>query len=171
MSPTAGTRAAGPSKWCPSSATSPRQPESAVRQNPRADAAPVFAALGDETRLGLVARLSTEGPLSIAQLTQGGQVTRQAVTKHLHVLANAGVARSRLRGRERIWELEPEALVEARAYLERVSAQWDVVLARLQQFVEREESEAGSKSSERSGDHEHQGRDDCHNRSRPERGP
>ena len=107
-----------------------------MNQNPRADAAPVFAALGDETRLRLVARLSTEGPLSIAQLTQGGHVTRQAVTKHLHVLADAGVARSRQRGRERIWELEPEALREARTYLERVSAQWDVVLARLRRFVE-----------------------------------
>ena len=141
-----------------------------MNQSPRADAAPVFAALGDETRLRLVARLSTQGPLSIAQLTQGGRVTRQAVTKHLHVLADAGVARSRPRGRERIWELEPEALLDARAYLESVSAQWDVVLARLRQFVEREESEASSKSPERSGDHEHQGRDDYHNRSRLERG-
>lgn len=105
-----------------------------------ADTAPVFAALGDETRLRLVTRLSTEGPLSIAQLTQGGRVTRQAVTKHLHVLADAGVASGRQRGRERVWALEPEALLVARAYLERVSAQWDVVLARLQQFVEREES-------------------------------
>ena len=78
-----------------------------MHQSLSADAAPVFAALGDETRLRLVARLSSEGPLSIAQLTRGGQVTRQAVTKHLHVLADAGVARSRRRGRERIWELEP----------------------------------------------------------------
>jgi DNA-binding transcriptional ArsR family regulator len=105
------------------------------------EAAPVFAALGDETRLRLVARLSTEGPLSIGQLTQGEHVTRQAVTKHLHVLADAGVAHSRQRGRERIWEFEPETLREARAYLERVSATWDVALARLQEFVEREESE------------------------------
>jgi DNA-binding transcriptional ArsR family regulator len=97
--------------------------------------------LGDETRLRLVARLSTEGPLSIAQLTQGGYVTRQAVTKHLHVLAHAGIARSQPRGRERIWELDPLALLEARAYLERVSAQWDVVLARLQQFVELERTD------------------------------
>jgi DNA-binding transcriptional ArsR family regulator len=115
-----------------------------VHQNLRADAAPVFAALGDETRLRLIARLSTEGPLSIAQLTQGGQVTRQAVTKHLHVLADAGVAHSRQRGRERIWELEPEALLEARVYLEQVSARWDVVLARLQQFVEREERDVAT---------------------------
>jgi len=105
---------------------------------PATEAAPVFAALGDETRLRLVARLSSEGPLSIAQLTWGEQVTRQAVTKHLNVLAGAGVARSRPRGRERIWELEPGALLEARAYLESVSARWDVVLARLQRFVEEE---------------------------------
>jgi DNA-binding transcriptional ArsR family regulator len=115
-----------------------------VDWNLRADAAPVFAALGDGTRLRLVARLSREGPLSISQLTEGGHVTRQAVTKHLHVLAGAGVARSRQRGRERIWELEPKALLEARAYLERVSAQWDVVLARLQEFVEREGTETGA---------------------------
>ena len=108
------------------------------------DTASVFAALGDETRLRLVARLSREGPLSIVQLTQGGHVTRQAVTKHLHVLAEAGIARSRPRGRERIWELEPEALLEARAYLERVSSQWDVVLARLQQFVEFEGTDSAT---------------------------
>lgn len=120
-----------------------------MNQYPRADAAPVFAALGDETRLRLVARLSTEGPLSIAQLTQGGHVTRQAVTKHLHVLADAGVARGRQRGRERIWELEPEALFEARAYLERVSAQWDVVLTRLQQFVELEGMDTATDTKQR----------------------
>lgn len=114
-----------------------------------ASAAPVFAALGDETRLRLVARLSTEGPLSITRLTQGGHVTRQAVTKHLHVLAGAGVARSRQRGRERIWELEPEALREARAYLERVSTQWDVVLARLQRFVELEGMDIGTNTKQR----------------------
>jgi DNA-binding transcriptional ArsR family regulator len=68
-------------------------------------------------------------------------VTRQAVTKHLHVLADAAVARGRQRGRERIWELEPEALLEVRAYLEKVSAQWDVVLARLQNFVELEDTD------------------------------
>lgn len=104
--------------------------------NQPTEAAAVFAALGDETRLRLVARLSREGPTSITQLTQGQQITRQAVTKHLHVLADAGVVRSRQRGRERIWECEPEVLVEARAYLEWVSAQWDMALARLQQFVE-----------------------------------
>ena len=78
-----------------------------------AETVPVFAALGDETRLRLVTRLSAEGPLSIARLTAGGGVTRQAVTKHLRVLAEAGVARSSQSGRERIWELEPQPLLDA----------------------------------------------------------
>lgn len=98
----------------------------------------MFAALGDETRLRLVTRLCSEGPTSITRLTKGEQVTRQAVTKHLHVLAEAGVVRSRQRGRERIWECEPQMLREARMYLEGVSAQWDSALSRLQQFVEQE---------------------------------
>ena len=114
---------------------------------PVADAVPVFAALGDETRLRLVTRLSREGPLSITQLTQGGHLTRQAVTKHLHVLAGAGIAHDRHRGRERIWELEPDALVAARAYLDRVSAQWDVVLTRLQRFVEEEGTDIATDAS------------------------
>jgi DNA-binding transcriptional ArsR family regulator len=99
-------------------------------------AAPVFAALGDETRLGIVARLCAEGPLSITRLTAGSSVTRQAITKHLHVLAGAGLAHSSQLGRERIWELEPEPLLTARECLSRISAQWDEALARLQQFVE-----------------------------------
>jgi len=98
--------------------------------------APVFAALGDETRLRLVARLGTEGPLSIARLTSGTEVTRQAVTKHLHVLADAGLARGTRHGRERRWELEPEPLQEARRCLDLISAQWDEALARLKAAVE-----------------------------------
>jgi DNA-binding transcriptional ArsR family regulator len=96
----------------------------------------VFAALGDETRLRLVTQLSTDGPLSISRLTAGSGITRQAVTKHLHVLAHAGLARSSQLGRERIWELEPEPLLTARECLERVSAQWDQALGRLQTLVE-----------------------------------
>jgi DNA-binding transcriptional ArsR family regulator len=99
-------------------------------------AAPVFAALGDETRLRLMARLGTEGPLSIARLTTGTAVTRQAVTKHLYVLAGAGLARGTRRGRERLWELEPEPLLEARRRLELVSRQWDQALLRLKASVE-----------------------------------
>jgi DNA-binding transcriptional ArsR family regulator len=99
-------------------------------------AAPVFAALGDETRLALVARLSSDGPLSITRLTAGSAVTRQAITKHLNVLATAGLVSDLRRGRERIWELEPEQMEAARTYLEHVSKQWDEALDRLKQFVE-----------------------------------
>jgi len=107
-----------------------------VRPEELAAAAPVFAALGDETRLGIVTRLCVAGPLSIAWLTAGGGVTRQAVTKHLHVLAQAGLANSSQMGRERIWELEPRALLSARECLSQISAQWDEALARLRLFVE-----------------------------------
>ena len=70
-----------------------------------ADSAPVFAALGDSTRLGLVAQLCTRGPLSIVRLTEGARVTRQAVTKHLHVLAGAGLVRGARVGRDHVWEI------------------------------------------------------------------
>ncbi len=99
-------------------------------------AAPVFAALGDETRLALVARLGAGGPASIARLTSGSAVTRQAITKHLHVLAGAGLVRDTRQGRERIWELEAANLDEARRFLERVSLAWDDRLARLRKLVE-----------------------------------
>jgi len=81
-------------------------------------AAPLFAALGDETRLGLVARLSSDGPGSITRLAAGSDVSRQAITKHLEVLSAAGLVRSRRRGRERIWELEPARLDDVHDYLE-----------------------------------------------------
>ncbi len=98
--------------------------------------APVFAALGDETRLALVARLSSDGPLSITRLTAGSAVTRQAITKHLNVLATAGLVSDLRRGRERIWELEPEQMEAARSYLAHVSKRWDEALDRLKKFVE-----------------------------------
>lgn len=100
-------------------------------------AAPVFAALGDETRLKVVARLCAGGPMSIQRLTEGSDVTRQAITKHLHVLARAGLVRGRRLGRERIWELKPQQLDEARRSLDRISQQWDEGLERLRLFVER----------------------------------
>jgi DNA-binding transcriptional ArsR family regulator len=102
------------------------------------DAAPVFAALGDETRLGLVARLCVDGPLSIARLSDGAVVTRQAITKHLHTLADAGLVRHTRRGRERIWELEAKRLEKARRYLDYISDQWDAAIERLAAFVEAE---------------------------------
>jgi DNA-binding transcriptional ArsR family regulator len=115
---------------------SPRGAEARVRPARLRVSAPVFAALGDETRLRLVTRLGTEGPLSIARLTAGTDVTRQAVTKHLHVLAGAGLARGIRQGRERLWELEPEPLEEARRCLDLISEQWDAALARLKAAVE-----------------------------------
>ena len=99
--------------------------------------APVFAALGDPTRLRLVAALCAGGALSIVQLTAGTAVTRQAVTKHLEVLASAGLVHDIRQGRERRWELQPSRLDEARRALDAIAAQWDQALARLKTFVER----------------------------------
>jgi DNA-binding transcriptional ArsR family regulator len=98
--------------------------------------APLFAALGDETRLRLIARLSLGGPMSISRLTAGAGLTRQAVTKHLHVLAAAGLVRGRRKGRESVWEVEPRQLEEARRFLSEISAQWDEALERLRSTVE-----------------------------------
>ena len=99
--------------------------------------APVFAALGDQTRLALLAQLSRESRCSIARLTEGSPLTRQAITKHLRVLQSAGLVRGVRRGRENLFELEPEPLDEARRALEGISRQWDEALARLKSFVER----------------------------------
>ncbi len=99
-------------------------------------AAPVFAALGDPTRLALLDRLSTAGPLSITRLTAGTKISRQAITKHLHVLADAGLVRDVRRGREHYWEFEPVRLAEARRSLDQIARQWDEPLARLKSFVE-----------------------------------
>jgi DNA-binding transcriptional ArsR family regulator len=98
--------------------------------------APVFAALGDQTRLRLVARLGREGPLSVARLTEGAEVTRQAVSKHLRVLQGAGLARGVRQGREQVWQLEPEPLDEARRSLARIAQRWDEALVRLKSIVE-----------------------------------
>ena len=100
------------------------------------EAAPVFAALGDETRLTLVTRLSERGPLPIVRLTQGLGITRQAVTKHLAALEDAGLLRSNRVGRERIWELEPRGLDRVQRHLETISRQWDAAIDRLRAFVE-----------------------------------
>jgi DNA-binding transcriptional ArsR family regulator len=99
-------------------------------------AAPVFAALGDETRLTVVARLSASGPQSIVRLTDGTDVSRQAITKHLHALARAGLVRSRRDGRERLWELRPQRITDARTYLAEISARWDAAIDRLRRLVE-----------------------------------
>ena len=98
--------------------------------------APIFAALGDETRLRLVARLCTGGPQSIARLTTGSEITRQAVTKHLLVLADAGLIRSEWQGRERRWALEAHQLEVARRYLDLISEEWSRRLAALERHLE-----------------------------------
>jgi len=98
--------------------------------------APIFAALGDETRLRLVAALCVGGAMSITQLTLGTDITRQAITKHLGVLAAAGLVRDVKLGRERLWEFEPASLEEARHSLEAIGQQWDKALARLKLAVE-----------------------------------
>ena len=101
-----------------------------------ARAGPVFAALGEETRLALVARLGARGPQSITRLAAGSDVTRQAITKHLHVLAGAGLVHDVRRGRERIWELDAKRLDDAKRWLDQISKRWDDALARLKKFVE-----------------------------------
>jgi DNA-binding transcriptional ArsR family regulator len=103
-----------------------------------AASAPLFAALGDATRLRLVGRLCADGPQSIANLTAEADITRQAITKHLEVLAGAGLVRGVRQGRERLWAIEPARLAEARRCLDAISAQWDDALERLKAAVEEE---------------------------------
>ena len=98
--------------------------------------APVFAALGDETRLLLVAKLCGGQPRSISQLTQGSKLTRQAITKHLRVLENAEIVHSVRTGRESLFEFDPEPMEGIKKYLDLVSEQWDQALSRLKSFVE-----------------------------------
>jgi|SRR5579863_1638105 len=98
--------------------------------------APVFAALGDPIRLQLVARLSGGAQLSITQLASGTHVTRQAITKHLHVLAHARLVRGARQGREQLWELNPAQLREARRCLDLIAGQWDDALQRLKASLE-----------------------------------
>jgi DNA-binding transcriptional ArsR family regulator len=100
------------------------------------EAVPIFAALGDETRIRLAARLSADGPTSITKLTAGFDVTRQAITKHLRVMEQTGLARESRQGRESVWELQPGPLETAGRCLELISRQWDDALARLKDLVE-----------------------------------
>jgi DNA-binding transcriptional ArsR family regulator len=104
---------------------------------PPHEIARIFAALGDPTRLRLVAVLCAGGAFSIAQLTANTHLTRQAVTKHLNVLAQAGVVHDVKIGRERLWQLQPGQIEEARRTLEVIGRQWDVALGKLKTFAER----------------------------------
>lgn len=109
----------------------------------------MFAALGDSTRLALVRRLSTEGPLSITRLSAGSGMTRQAITRHLHALREAGLVRGAAEGREHVFSLDLKRLEYARQYLDHVSAQWDAAAARLKAFVEADEDQHSPTRKER----------------------
>jgi DNA-binding transcriptional ArsR family regulator len=111
---------------------SPRPGNAAFKRS-----APIFAALGDATRLHVVSRLCGGGPMSITQLTEGTDVTRQAVTKHLAVLAEAGLVRDFKQGRERVWELRTRQLEDARKVLDLISERWDEALQRLKAMLEK----------------------------------
>lgn len=100
------------------------------------NAGPLFAALGDETRLAIVLRLGAGTPLSISRLAAGFAITRQAVTKHLRVLEQAGLVRTMKSGRESVWELDRDRVIEARQYLDEISKQWDEKIERLRELVE-----------------------------------
>lgn len=101
-------------------------------------AAATFRALGDETRLALLTRLGASGPLSVSQLAEGTAMTRQAVSKHLAVLARAGLARDSRHGREHRWEADPEAVAEARRALDMLAARWQARLEKFKELVEAE---------------------------------
>ncbi len=101
-----------------------------------AEAALVFAALGDETRLGLLRRLSEGGPASISVLSESFRVSRQAITKHLQFLGAAAVIDGKRAGREHVWALNPARLAEAQRCLEIIARTWDDALARLKAHVE-----------------------------------
>jgi len=100
------------------------------------NAAPLFAALGDENRLRLVSRLCISGPMSISRLAASSNLTRQGITKHLHVMERAGLVSSRRHGRERLWQVGQHRVQAAQRYLEQISLQWDSALERLKAFVE-----------------------------------
>lgn len=103
------------------------------------ESAPIFAALGDTTRLEIVARLSYRGPQTVAKLAIHSGVSRQAISKHVHVLEHAGLVRGKKLGRERLLELETRRFEEARRYLNDISVEWDAALDRLRKIVEKKE--------------------------------
>ena len=123
--PRAGRRK--PPEW-----SSQRPPQKSALRH----AVPIFAALGDQTRLRLIAILCAGGAMSIAQLTTGTDMTRQGITKHLQILAGAGLVHDVKVGRERRWQFEPEQIEEARRSLNLIAQQWDQALNRLKMAVE-----------------------------------
>lgn len=112
-----------------------KNPSRAVKR--RRTYASVFAALGDPTRLSLVVQLSRGEAHSISRLTRGRRVSRQAITKHLTVLEDAGIVRRSRSGRESLFAFDPQTMIDLKSYLDFVSEQWDRTLSHLQSFVER----------------------------------
>jgi len=110
--------------------------EQATALTAQPDAATIFAALGDPVRLAMLERLCGDGPLATIRLKQGTNLSRQAIAKHLRVLENVGLVRSGRIGRDRSWRIDPHRIAQSRAFLERISAQWDARLERLQALVE-----------------------------------
>jgi DNA-binding transcriptional ArsR family regulator len=101
-----------------------------------AETALLFAALGDETRLGLLRKLSDAGPASISTLASHFDVSRQAVTKHLQLLASAGIIEGSREGREHVWAMNPQRLEDAKEKLDLIARGWDDALARLKKHLE-----------------------------------
>ena len=96
----------------------------------------VFFALGDGTRLAVVKRLLAAGALSATALAQDAQISRQAIVKHLQVLEDAGLVEHERSGREVLYALDRRRIVEARAFLDAISAGWDRALDKLKDLVE-----------------------------------
>jgi DNA-binding transcriptional ArsR family regulator len=105
-------------------------------ESPLGWAAPVFAALGDELRMRLVAKLCEGGPASISRLADGAGITRQGVAKHLRVLETAGVVTGERRGREQVWQVRPARILDARRTLDRIALQWEGALRNLKVHIE-----------------------------------
>lgn len=111
-----------------------RRPQTGLADAVRA--APLFAALGDRTRLGIVTRLCRYGPQNTTRLTSHVNISRQAVTKHLLALERARIIQSRRSGRERVWALRQRRLEELKACMQQISREWDAALDRLRSMVE-----------------------------------
>ena len=107
-------------------------------QQPALNPAPIFAALGDATRLHLLVRLSDGRQHSIGQLSTGLELSRQGVTKHLQVMEEVGLVVSTRIGRENRFHYVPESMAPVQTYLQQVSQQWDEAIERLKTLVEAE---------------------------------
>lgn len=97
----------------------------------------VFAALSDPTRRLVLDEVGRRGGATATELAADLPVTRQAVAKHLAVLAGANLVDARRAGRETRYRVTPEPLNDAIGWMTRVGGEWDERLARLQRFTSR----------------------------------